>query len=165
MTRAELQDATRGDLEAIVAIYNASISGRLATADLEPVLVEERVGWFERHGRKRPLWVARSAGRVAGWLSFEDFYGRPAYHRTAEVSVYVAPDCQRLGIGGQLLGAAVQRAPELGLAVLLGFVFGHNTPSLRLFAGFGFEAAGRLPAVAELDGVMRDLVIVLRRLP
>lgn len=165
MTRVELHAATRADLQAIVAIYNASIPGRLATADLEPVLVQDRVKWCERHSRLRPLWVARIAGQVVGWLSFEDFYGRPAYHRTAEVSVYVAADRQRLGIGRQLLGAAVERAPELGLSTLLGFIFGHNEPSLRLFERFGFMAAGRLPEVAELDGVLRDLVIVLLRLP
>lgn len=47
--------------------------------------------------------------------------------------------------------------------MLLGFVFGHNTPSLTLFQSFGFERAGTLRRVAELDGVMRDLVILLRR--
>jgi L-amino acid N-acyltransferase YncA len=164
MIRAELHLAERRDLEAIVAIYNASIPGRLATADLEPVLVEDRLGWFDRHDRARPLWVARIGDEVAGWLSFEDFYGRPAYHRTAEVSVYVAPGRQRLGIGRQLLGAAVRRGPALGLSVLLGFIFGHNVASLRLFEASGFKEAGALREVAELDGVMRDLLIVMRRL-
>ncbi len=163
MTRVQLQAADRLDLDAIVAIYNASIPGRLATADLEPVRVEDRVAWFERHDHRRPLWVARTEAEVVGWLSFEDFYGRRAYHRTAEVSVYVAPSGQRLGIGRQLLEAAVQRAPSLGLSVLLGFVFGHNLASLRLFQSLGFESAGRLPEVAELDGALADLVILLRR--
>jgi L-amino acid N-acyltransferase YncA len=46
----------------------------------------------------------------------------------------------------------------------LGFVFGHNEPSMRLFGGFGFTAWGTLPRVAVLDGVERDLVILGRRL-
>jgi phosphinothricin acetyltransferase len=46
---------------------------------------------------------------------------------------------------------------------LLGFIFGHNEPSLRLFESFGFERWGFLPNVAELDGLERDLIIVGRR--
>jgi len=161
MASVRIHTAVADDLEPIVSIYNASIPGRLATADLEPVTVAERVAWFERHDVARPLWVARD--EVVGWLSFEAFYGRPAYHRTAEISVYVASGHQRRGIARRLLEAAVRRAPELGLSVLLGFVFGHNTPSLTLFQSFGFERAGTLRRVAELDGVMRDLVILLRR--
>ena len=49
------------------------------------------------------------------------------------------------------------------VATLLGFVFGHNAPSLALFERLGFERWALLPRVAELDGVERDLVIVGRR--
>ena len=37
-----LRDATEADLPAIVEIYNATIPGRMVTADLEPVTVESR---------------------------------------------------------------------------------------------------------------------------
>jgi L-amino acid N-acyltransferase YncA len=159
-----IRDATLADLPAIVAIYNASIPGRRATADTEPVTVESRREWFEEHSpARRPLWVAVSDDAVAGWLSFQSFYGRPAYDATAEVSVYVAPADHRRGVGRALLARAVERAPALGLRVLLGFIFGHNEPSLRLFASFGFERWALLPRIAELDGVERDLVIVGRR--
>ncbi|MNL65666.1 putative phosphinothricin acetyltransferase YwnH [compost metagenome] len=46
---------------------------------------------------------------------------------------------------------------------LLGFIFGHNAPSLGLFASLGFTRWGDLPRVAVLDGVERDLIIVGRR--
>jgi L-amino acid N-acyltransferase YncA len=102
-------------------------------------------------------------GTVGGWLSFQSFYGRPAYAATAEISVYVAPTHQRRGIARRLLGHTLQRSPALGLTTLLGFVFAHNAPSLALFASFGFADFGRLPRVAVLDGIERDLVIVGRR--
>ena len=54
-----IRDATEDDLPAIVAIYNASIPGRIATADTEPVSIESRRDWFRDHDpEKRPLWVA-----------------------------------------------------------------------------------------------------------
>jgi phosphinothricin acetyltransferase len=160
-----IRDATEDDLPAIVEIYNAAIPDRRATADTEPVAVENRYAWFcEHHPGRRPLWVAEENGTIVGWLSFQSFYGRPAYHATAEISVYVSQSKQRTGIGRALLTKAIEQAPRLGLKTLLGFIFGHNEPSLKLFETFDFEHWGILPRVAELDGVERDLIILGRRL-
>jgi L-amino acid N-acyltransferase YncA len=160
-----IRDGIADDLPAIVAIYNASIPGRAATADTELVSVEGRRDWFHEHNPNvQPLWVAVQNDIIAGWLSFQSFYGRPAYHATAELSVYIAPNWQRKGIGNALLSQAVVRAPGLGLKTLLGFIFAHNDASLRLFERFGFHRWGVLPRVAELDGIERDLIIVGRRL-
>ncbi len=158
-----IRDAIEADLPAIVAIYNASIPGRAATADNQPVTVASRSDWFhEHHPNGRPLWVAVQNDIIAGWLSFQSFYGRPAYSATAELSVYIAPSWQRNAIGSALLAQAVVQAPDLGLKTLLGFIFAHNHASLQLFKKFGFERWGNLPSVAELDGVERDLIIVGR---
>jgi len=161
----DIRDAKATDLPAIVAIYNASIPGRLATADTHPVDVDQRREWFAAFDpASRPIWVAESSGRVVGWLGLRSFYGRPAYQRTVEAAVYVAPEAQRAGIARALLRHALLAAPSLGIATLLAFVFGHNAPSLALFREAGFSAWGELPRVAELDGVERDLVILGKRI-
>lgn len=157
--------AAREDLEQIVAIYNSTIPSRQVTADTEPVSVESRVGWFEDHSPGfRPLWVVEAEGRVAGWLSFSSFYGRPAYSKTAELSVYVHESFRNRGLGSYFLAQALQHAPSIRVDTLLGFIFGHNEASLRLFAKLGFARWGELPRVASLDGIERDLVIVGRRI-
>lgn len=156
--------AIREDLPQIVAIYNATIPSRLVTADLEPVSVQSRVQWFEDHSPDfRPLWAVESEGQVVGWLSFSSFYGRPAYNKTAELSVYVHTDFRKRGIASYLLNQSFARAPGLGIDTLLGFIFGHNLSSLALFEKFGFARWGELPKVALLDGVERDVIIVGRR--
>ena len=156
--------ATRRDLPQIVDIYNATIPSRMVTADTEPVSVESRVPWFEEHTPgHRPLWVVEEAGRVVAWLSFSSFYGRPAYAKTAELSVYVHEDFRQRGLGTYLLIQALAYAPALAVDTLLGFIFGHNEPSLALFQRLGFSRWGALPKVAALDGVERDLIIVGRR--
>ena len=156
--------AKTADLPEIVRIYNASIPGRLATADLEPVTVAERASWFRAHSAKRrPIWIATTGTSVDGWVSFSDFYGRPAYAATAELSVYVDPTAHGRGVGRHLLHAAITGAPVLGLTTLLGFIFDHNEPSLGLFESEGFERWAHLPRVAVLDGIDRGLVIVGRR--
>lgn len=161
-----LRVAQREDLPGIVAIYNSTVASRMVTADTEPVSVASREAWFDSHqpGR-RPLWVCEDAdGKMAGWISYSDFYGRPAYGATAEVSIYLDETRRGQGLGRFLLEEAIAHAPKIGVTTLLGFIFGHNEPSLRLFARYGFERWGDLPRVAVLDGVERDLIILGRRL-
>jgi len=161
----QYRDATLDDLSEIVAIYNSTVPSRQVTADLEPVSIDSRRAWFDAHGpEKRPLWVVEDEGHIIGWLSFSDFYGRPAYQRTAEVSIYLHEAARGKGLGKKLLAASLEAAPKLGIDTVLGFVFGHNEPSVRLFQSFGFTAWGTLPRVAVLDGVERDLVILGKRL-
>ncbi|MDP3071047.1 MAG: N-acetyltransferase family protein [Opitutaceae bacterium] len=165
MNAPHLRLATPADLPAIVAIYNATIPGRLVTADLEPVSVASRQPWFDAHqSPTRPLYVLDEAGTVCAWLSFDTFYARAAYDGTAMIAIYVAESHRRRGLGRRLLDEAIARAPELGLHTLLGYIFGHNAPSLRLFESHGFVRWAHLPRVAVLDGVERDLIIVGRRL-
>ena len=162
----QIRPAQLSDLEAIVAIYNASIPGGMATADTKPVSVESRREWFAAHTPdKRPMWVAEEASgggatRVAGWVGFRSFYGRPAYEPTVEVSVYVHPDFHRRGIGRALMVHAIGAAPSVGVRTLLGFAFGHNTPSVRLLESLGFEHWGRLPGIAHMPDGRRDLVMM-----
>ena len=156
--------AKRDDLPHIVEIYNSTIPSRLVTADTEPVSVESRIPWFNEHRPdRRPLWVVEVDGHVAAWLSFSSFYGRPAYDKTAVISVYVHEAHRKQGRGTYLVAEALRHAPSLKVDTLLGFIFGHNAPSLALFAKFGFERWGALPKVAALDSLERDLVIVGRR--
>ena len=156
--------ATREDLPSIVEIYNATIPSRLVTADLEPVSIQSRIEWFEQHNPGfRPLWVAERDGKIAGWLSFSTFYGRPAYNKTAELSIYVGESFRHRGLGSYLVEHAIAHAPSLGIDRLIGFVFGHNHPSQKLLAKFGFERWGELPGVTLLDGVERDVIIFGRR--
>ncbi|KAF0812029.1 putative phosphinothricin acetyltransferase YwnH [Andreprevotia sp. IGB-42] len=157
--------ALQADLPAIVAIYNATIAGRIATADTEPVSVASRQAWFDVHSAaRRPIWVCEVAGEIAGWLSFSDFYGRPAYSGTAELSIYVHADHRGRGLARYLLQQAIAAAPALHVHTLLGFIFGHNAASLALFAQHGFGRWGELPHVAVLDGIERDLLILGLRL-
>jgi phosphinothricin acetyltransferase len=160
-----IRHAVATDLPAIVAIYNASIPGRLATADTEAVTVAQREEWYSAFDQaSRPLWVFESEGRVVGWLGLRSFYGRPAYRRTVESAVYVAPEHQRAGVARRLLTYALAECPALGIANVLAFVFAHNMPSVTLFEAHGFGRWGLLPKVCEMDGKEHDVLILGKRL-
>src|SRR5438270_12207867 len=128
-----IRDAVEADLPAIVEIYNATVPTRMVTAELEPTTVEARLPWFRDHSPEQyPFWVAESEDRVIGWLDFKKFQQRSAYRGTAEVSVYVDEELRGRGVGERLLEQAIARARSLGITALVGLIFGHNEPSLKL---------------------------------
>lgn len=160
------RNAVPEDLPEIVEIYNSTIPSRMVTADTEAVSVESRIKWFHEHSAdRRPLWmIEHPEGSVLGWVSFSSFYGRPAYNGTVEVSIYMSEHSRGKGYGKKVLQYCIDQAPEFGVKTLLGFIFLHNEPSLKLFRHFGFEDWGVFPDVAVLDGVERTLVILGKRI-
>lgn len=166
MELIQFSDAAFGDLEQIVAIYNSTVPSRMVTADLEPVSVESKIPWFKDHQPgKRPLWVIKNeTGEIVGWVSFQDFYGRPAYDATAEISIYLHPDHRRKGLGRQALAYSMKECKNLHINTLVGFIFAHNEPSIRLFREAGFEEWAHLPNIARLDGIERSVKILGKRI-
>ncbi|HPH86016.1 MAG TPA: N-acetyltransferase family protein [Ferruginibacter sp.] len=160
------RDAHIEDLPAIVAIYNSTIEGRMVTADTEPVLVSDKEAWFWQHNTShRPLWVVEDDTRnMIGWISFQDFYGRPAYQGTAEISIYMAEAFRGQGLGRFLLQYSIDQCTSLGIHTLLGFIFAHNEPSLKLFMNLGFEEWANLLDIAVLDGQSRSLKILGKKI-
>lgn len=157
--------ATQDDLSRIVEIYNTTIASRQVTADTEPVSVESRKAWFDAHDNQRPLWVIENIEqRIIGWVSFQSFYGRPAYDATVEISIYIDSEQRGKGFGKKILQHCIDVAPKYGIKTLLGFIFAHNQASLQLFRRFGFEDWGTLPNIALMDDQEYSLKILGKRL-
>lgn len=164
------RDAVEADLPRIVEIYNFAVASRTCSCDLDPTTVEARRPSFLRHRPDhRPFWVAEDAARpgsgVIGYLGFFHFMNeRPGYFITADVAIYLHPDCQGRGLGTYLLGQAIGHAPSLGIETLTATIFASNEASIALFRKMGFAQWGFMPRVARLEGVEKDLVLVGRRL-
>ncbi len=153
-------NATIDDLPTIVDIYNSTIAGRMVTADTEPVSVADKLPWFHAHNEHtRPLWIVKENGIVIGWSSYNNFYGRPAYNGTAELSIYLHPSARSKGYGKMILDHCIEQAKALDIHTLLGFIFSHNEPSITLFKSRGFEEWGLLRDIARMDGKPYSLSI------
>ena len=158
-------DATLDDLPFIVEVYNSTIASRQVTADLQPVSIESRFAWFEQHNpQKRPLWLIKYHDQPCGWVSLSSFYGRPAYDKTVEISLYIHQDFRGQKIGQITVAKMESFAKQAGIEAILSYIFGHNIASLNLFEKMNYKQWALLPKVAELDGVKRDLVILGKRL-
>lgn len=162
MNQLKFRDAAQHDLPRIVEIYNSTIASRMVTADTAPVSVASRQKWFDEHNAsKRPLWLIEDENnQILGWVSFQSFYGRPAYDATVEISIYLDEQQRGRGLGKQILQYCIDKAPDLGVHTLLGFIFAHNLPSIALFEKMGFEEWANLPNIATLDQEERSLKIL-----
>jgi phosphinothricin acetyltransferase len=165
MPSLQYRDATPKDLTKIVEIYNSTVLSRMVTADTEPVTVASRQKWFDEHSSdRRPLWIVEdNSSQTIGWVSFQSFYGRPAYDATVEISIYLDIGQRNKGLGKAILQHCMVSAPQFGIKTLLGFIFSHNEPSLKLFRQMGFEDWATLPDIAVLDGQERGLKILGKR--
>ena len=164
--RMQFRSASIQDLPSIVAIYNSTIAGRMVTADTEAVSVESKVEWFHQHNaHTRPLWVVEENHNIIGWVSFKDFYGRPAYRACAEISIYLAAEARGRQLGKQILQYSIAQCSTLGIDTLLAFIFSHNQPSIRLFTQMGFVLWGHLPRVARMDNQLYHLDIYGLKIP
>ncbi len=162
----KFRDAHIDDLPRIVEIYNSTVASRMVTADTEPVSVTSRLNWFNDHSsNKRPLWVIEDeSNTIIGWVSFQSFYGRPAYDATAEISIYLDESVRGKGVGRKVLDHALKSCEAMNIKTVLGYIFSHNQPSIKLFEAFGFKAWGIFPNIAVLDGIERSVTIVGKRL-
>lgn len=169
-----VQRASQNDLPEILAIYNQSIAGKQATANLAEVTCEERADWFEEHlnSPTRPIYIVRVTTKdseqsasseqlpIVAWGSFSDLYARTAYHISTEISIYLNKANHSQGLGSLLTSWMLTQAPSLGIHNVIALVFAHNHPSLGLFRKLGFEQWGYMPKVCDMDGFIADVVML-----
>lgn len=153
------------DLPFIVDVYNSTIASRMVTGDITAVSVESKLDWFHQHNADdRPLWLIQYQNQHCGWISLSSFYGRPAYNKTVEISLYLHPNFRGKHIGLYMVQEIEKFAVSGGIDVILSYVFAHNIPSIQLFKKLNYSQWGLLPKIALLDNVQRDLMILGKHL-
>ncbi|MDN5619509.1 MAG: N-acetyltransferase family protein [Psychrobacter sp.] len=168
-----VQRASKEDLAQVLAIYNQSVPGKQATANLALVTLDERMAWFDEHldSMTRPIYVVKALPEdkievdstklpIVAWGSFSDLYARTAYHISTEISIYLSQEYQGKGLGSSLTSWMLTQAPSLGIRNIVALIFAHNQPSLGLFRKLGFEQWGYMPEVCDMDGFIADVVML-----
>lgn len=155
--------AVREELPKIIDIYNQAVPTRISTADTSPVTVESKIIWFESYNQTtRPIWVMKIENNIVGWVALEDFYGRPAFKSTAEISLYIDENYQGQGLGQQALDWVFSQLENCEVTTIMAYVFHHNEASQKLFFKNGFERWAHLPSIANMDDKLYSLDILGR---
>jgi len=103
--------------------------------------------------------VARVSGQVAGVALLLQPLPAPLHH-TAELSLAVAPEFRRYGIGRGLVEYLLDLAPAHGIELVRAWVCAANGPSRALMESLGFECGARLcDELRRPDGRAFDVLI------
>lgn len=156
-----IRDAVRGDVPAILAIYNQAVETTTATWDHEPVTLDDRLARFDAaQSNGWPLLVADSGGRVVGWGAWAPFRPKKGWSLTMEHSVYLDAAARGQGSGRLIMDALIARARAAGVHALVGVLDASNEASVRLHERLGFVEVARMPQVGFKFGRWLDATFV-----
>ena len=145
------------DLPAVCELINGYIRTTTINFRTEPQTVEEWRQDWQQLSPRYPWLVATLDGRPAGVAYAGPWKTRAAYDWCAEVTVYVAPDAHRRGIGRALYGRLLRSLDAQGYRTMVGVIALPNAASVALHEACGFEHAGTLRRVGYKHGAWHDV--------
>src|SRR6266511_1605496 len=155
----EIRPLTAEDWQYVRSVYVAGIASGQATFETEAPSWER---WDSNH-LPAPRLVANADERVLGWAALSPVSARPVYAGVAEVSIYVAREWHRRGIGSALLDAVVTKSERKGIWTLQASIFPENLASVSLHLACGFREVGRRERIAKMNSLWRDTLLLERR--
>ncbi len=152
---------TAADWPAAARIYEAGIAAGNATFEAAAP------SWEEWSGKRAgyPAVLARDAdGEVLGWAALTPVSPRAVYRGVGAVSIYVAPEHTRRGVGRALLEGLAESAESAGFWTLEAGIFPENEASVALHRHCGFRLVGVRERIGQMpDGSWRDVLLFERR--
>ncbi|MCX4823164.1 GNAT family N-acetyltransferase [Streptomyces sp. NBC_01142] len=153
------------DLTAVREIYNHAVRRSNSTLDTEEKTPGQMLQWLDHHGDRYPAVAADIDGRLVGYGSLSQFASRGGYRASAEISVYVDPRFQGVGVGTALCGWLTRHAEDTGFTGVLAVITSDNTRSRRLFTHAGYTYTGVLNDIGYKRGSLVDLALYQRGFP
>jgi len=132
--------ATHADAGAVAAIYNHYVLQTVVTFEEEPVTSDEMSRRIDEvRAASLPWFVAERAGAIAGYAYASRWKARSAYRFSSEVTVYLAPEQGRRGIGSALYAELLSALRASGVHAAIGGIALPNDASVALHERFGFK--------------------------
>jgi ribosomal protein S18 acetylase RimI-like enzyme len=156
-----IRSARAGDEAALADIDQRTWSSAVSPAPPPP----PGTPFFDEGARPEDFLVAEHDGVVAGYVRLAPGFDIAAHRHVLVIGgLAVDPDRQRLGIGRQLVDAAVAVARTRGARKLTLRVLGHNTTARRIYEQCGFVVEGVLRGEFRIDRQDVDDVLMARSL-
>lgn len=155
----EFRVLEESDWERVSTIYKLGIDTELATFETN---VPEWETWKENHDLASSLVLCHDS-EVVGWGSISPVSKRAVYKGVGEVSIYLHPSVQGIGLGKKLGMALVETSERNGYWTLQAGIFPENKPSIYLHQSLGFRQVGIRERVGKLHNRWRDVVLMERR--
>jgi phosphinothricin acetyltransferase len=141
--------AVPDDVTAIIAIYGHAVRTSVATFDLEDPPASYWNGKIASQKDGNHVLVIEDEHAVVGFAYSTPFRPRPAYSRTRETSVYLAPDRLGLGLGRMVYERLLSQLVADRMHVAIAVIAQPNPASVALHERMGFELVGTLHDVGR----------------
>jgi L-amino acid N-acyltransferase YncA len=152
------REMTENDLDFVKEIYDDYILKTTYTFDIEPSTVSKLKEEIPIRHPVYKSFIISADGVDRGYCYYSQFKKRPAYNRTAEVSVYLKNDCTGKGIGKHALEHITGCAANYGIKNLIAVISEENLISIEFVQKNGFIPCGHLRNVGEKFGRILDVV-------
>jgi acyl-coenzyme A synthetase/AMP-(fatty) acid ligase/L-amino acid N-acyltransferase YncA/acyl carrier protein len=151
------------DFPDICALVNHYIEYTTFNFRIDPQTPDEWIAEWSAGRARYPWLVAMFDGRIVGIAYAGSWKGRPAYDWCAEVTVYVAYDAQRAGIGRELYRRLLELLDDQGYRTEVAVITLPNEPSVVFHEACGFRYSGALRGVGYKHGRWLDVGFWQRR--
>lgn len=114
----EIRTANVDDTEAILEIYAYYVKETAIAFECDVPTVDEFKTRIERILKKYPYFVAIRNEKIIGYAYAGAFVGRAAYDWSAEMTIYIAADEKRQGLGKRLYETLENALAKMGITNL-----------------------------------------------
>ena len=158
----KIRTAQAEDAADIQAIYAPFVQETSVSFETVPPSVETMAARISSSLARHGYFVAQSEAGILGFAYASPYRPRPAYDRTAEVSVYLAPQAQGRGIAQALYRALFAHLAARGFHTAVAIVTLPNPQSAQLHERYGFAHVGSLQDVGRKFGQWHGTAIYQR---
>jgi phosphinothricin acetyltransferase len=137
--------ATKADIPAILEIYAPYVLETGYSFEYTVPTVEAFTQRFSHHTSYCPWLVWEEEGAVLGYAYGAPAFERAAYQWCAEVSIYLAPQAQRRGIGKMLYNVLEHIIFKQGYEVIYSIITSENQPSIDFHMALGYTKCAEFP--------------------
>lgn len=157
MSALSVRPAAPSDMAAFARIVNHYIQTTAVNFRTAPQTSEDWLAEWRQHRDAFPWLVATRDEAVMGIAYANPWKARGAYARSAEVTIYVAEDEQRRGVGRLLYQTLLAELDARGFHTQVAGIALPNAPSVSLHERFGFRHVGTLREIGHKFGAWRDV--------
>ncbi len=160
----QFRKATERDIPAMLSVYVPFVTDTTVTFEYTVPTKEEFAARLARITSDYPWYVCECDGVLAGYAYADRAFERAAFAWDADLSVYISPAYQHLGIGKTFYAMLEQELLRLGYHNVYALVTGENKVSCRFHESLGYTLLGTLPQTGYKLGRWVDLYWYGKRL-
>ena len=160
-----VRDATVDDAPALLEIYDYYVRRTAVTFDYETPSLERFIAKMRSVTERYPYLVVLDDDGIAGYAYAGPFVGRAAYDWACEVTIYLAPEKRKKGLGRLLYRALEAALGEMGILNLYACIGCPRendeyltTNSVDFHAHLGYSTVGRFSRCGYKFGHWYDMV-------